>query len=291
MGALRVMSVSCRAIDAGSFDGVVDCLARNLPGRNRGAWARAIENMSRLPPIEGYPRYGYALSANERIVGALLLIFFRRATDDLPYVQCNISSWCVDPQYRGSAILLHLAAVKHRQATFVNISPAPHTFATIEALGFRRISNGQILFAPKIWASRPDLRLHRFAADGADTSLLAPAERKILADHATLGCEALVGVQGDRAFPFVLQRRMLRRLIPCGQLIYCRAMGEFFEFSALIGRFLFPRSGPFLLIDAEAPMRGLLGHYFAERNPKYFKGSNPPRLGDLAYTELPVFGH
>lgn len=284
------MSVSCRAIDAASFDGVVDCLARNFPRRRRGYWTRALDNMSRLPLVDGYPRYGYALSADERIVGVILLIFARRAAADLSYVQCNISSWCVDPQYRASAILLHLAAVKHKQATFVNVSPAPHTFSTIEALGFRRISNGQILFAPAILAPRAGLHLRRFTADSADASLLAKSEREILADHAALGCVTLVGIRGKQAFPFVLQRRALRRVVLCSQLIYCRAMDEFFEFSPLIGRFLLPRSGPFLLIDAGAPVRGLAGHYFAERNPKYFKGSNPPRIGDLAYTELPVFG-
>ena len=128
------------------------------------------------------------------------------------------------------------------------------------------------------------------AAQSADASLLAQAERKILADHAALGCEALVGVEGQTAFPFVLQRRAVRRVIPCGQLIYCRAMDEFFQFSPLIGRLLLPRSGPLLLIDAGAPAPGLIGRYFPERNPKYFKGAHPPRLGDLAYTELPVFG-
>ena len=284
------MSVTCRAIDAASFDGVVDCLARNFPRRRRRYWAQALDNMTRIPPVDGYPRYGYALAANERIVGVILLIFSRRASADLSYVQCNISSWCVDPPYRGSAILLHLAAVKHKQATFVNISPAPHTFSTIEALGFRRISNGQILFAPAIWAFKPGLRIGRYGATSSDASLLTRDERKILADHATLGCEALVGVRGHEAFPFVLQRRAVRRVIPCGQLIYCRAMDEFFQFSPLIGRLLLPRSGPLLLIDAGAPARGLIGRYFAERNPKYFKGANPPRLGDLAYTELPVFG-
>jgi len=284
------MSVSCRAIDAASFDGVVDCLARNFPRRRRRYWVKALDNMARLPQVDGYPRYGYALAANERIVGVILLIFSRRDSGGQSYVQCNISSWCVDPQFRGSAILLHLAAVKHKQATFVNISPAPHTFATIEALGFRRISNGQILFAPAVWASRPGLRIGRYGAEGDDASLLPQAERKILADHAALGCEALIGVQGDKAFPFVLQRRAVRRVIPCGQLIYCRAMDEFFQFSALIGRLLVPRCGPLLLIDAAAPAPALFGRYFAERNPKYFKGANPPRLGDLAYTELPVFG-
>ena len=284
------MNITCRAIDAGAFGGVVDCLARNLPSRNRRSWARALEKMSSLPLVDSYPRHGYALAANERIVGVLLLIFARRAADDLFFVQCNISSWCVDPEYRGSAILLHLAAVRHKEVTYLNISPAPHTFSTIEALGFRRISNGQILFAPALSRSRTGLRLRRFSVDGSGLPPLPESQARILADHAALGCEALVGVRDGLAFPFVLQRRRLRGVIPCGQLIYCRAMAEFFEFSAAIGRFLLPSTGPMLLIDADGPVGGLAGRYFAERNPKYFKGPNPPRVGDLAYTEVALFG-
>ena len=56
------------------------------------------------------------------------------------------------------------------------------------------------------------------------------------------------------------------------------------------GRFLLLRGRPFVLIDANAPIRGLLGKYFQGRMPKYFKGPDRPRLGDLAYTETAMFG-
>jgi hypothetical protein len=61
------------------------------------------------------------------------------------------------------------------------------------------------------------------------------------------------------------------------------------RFSALIGRYLAVRECPFVVIDANGPLPGLPGIYLDGR-PKYFKGPDKPRLGDLAYTEAALFG-
>jgi hypothetical protein len=44
------------------------------------------------------------------------------------------------------------------------------------------------------------------------------------------------------------------------------------------------------MIDASAPIPGLVGWYSGSNMPKYFKGPQRPRLGDLAYTENAVMG-
>src|SRR5262245_19110515 len=55
-------------------------------------------------------------------------------------------------------------------------------------------------------------------------------------------------------------------------------------------RSLAPRGLPFVMIDANAPIPGLVGRYCGGNMPKYFKGPQRPRLGDLAYTENAVMG-
>ena len=44
-----------------------------------------------------------------------------------------------------------------------------------------------------------------------------------------------------------------------------------------------------LLIDANGPIPGLAGKYFADKMPRFFRGPQRPRLGDLAYTEVAMF--
>ena len=46
----------------------------------------------------------------------------------------------------------------------------------------------------------------------------------------------------------------------------------------------------FTLLDANGPISGLVGKYYDDKYPKFFLGPNPPRLGDLAYTETAMFG-
>jgi hypothetical protein len=45
-----------------------------------------------------------------------------------------------------------------------------------------------------------------------------------------------------------------------------------------------------LLCAAEGPIAGLPGRFYAGRTPRFFKGPNRPRLNDLAFTEMVVFG-
>jgi hypothetical protein len=281
-------AIVCRAIAADDIDQVVDCLERSFPERRRSYWNDGLNRMAQREPIADFPRYGYCLSADEQIVGVLLMICSRR---DGGLVQCNLSSWCADKDFRSHALALHHAAVRRKEAIYLNISPAMGTRSTIEALGMRRYSSGQIFFAPALSAGERNVRVSAFADDAPEAALLSVHERQVLADHASWGCRALVCRKDGEAHPFVfLDRRVVRGLISCPQLIYSRSLEDFVRFSGAIGRHLMVRTGPFCRLDANGPVEGLVGRYFPEREPKYFAGSSPPGLGDLAYTELVIFG-
>lgn len=247
--------------------------------------------MSERPVVEDFPRYGYLLEASGRVVGVLLVICSRGDGPKGEAIRCNLSSWCVDREYRGYAVLLHTVAVRRKDVTYINVSPAAHTRRAIEAVRFKRFCDGQIIFAPILSTWRPEVRVVAFAADAPESALLSEGERDILGEHAALGCRAIVCIRDGAAYPFVLRRRTaFHRLIPCQQLIYCRSMDEFVFFAGPIGRYLLWRAWPIFLADANGPVPGLVGKYFAEYGPKYFKGPLPPRLGDLSYTELTILG-
>ena len=77
---------------------------------------------------------------------------------------------------------LHAMAVKRKDVTYLNISPAAHTRRGVEALGFKQFCTGQIVFAPILSARRPGVRVVAFAADAPEAALLPESERAILAD-------------------------------------------------------------------------------------------------------------
>lgn len=284
--------VVCREIVEDDFDAVVACLQRGFPGRPQDYWKRALNRMAQRPAIGDYPRFGYALFVGSDVVGVQLLIFSLRDAADHGGVVGNLSSWCVDEEYRSHSLALHMKAVKRPDVTYLNISPAMHTRKMIEALGFRPFSQGQTVVLPILSTRRSGVRVVAFAADRPEAALLTASERDILADHAALGCRALICLEMGLAYPFVFQpRAIVRNRIPCPHLIYCRDMSDFVRFAHAIGRYLMLRTGPLCVVDATGPAPGLVGRYFPGRlSPKYFKGPAAPGLGDLAYSELVVLG-
>ncbi len=120
---------------------------------------------------------------------------------------------------------------------------------------------------------------------------MSAGDRQRLADHAALGCYAFIGLSGDEARPLIFQpRKIWRGVIPCVHLIYCREPADLARFAPAYGRRLARHGRLFVVADATGPISGLAGRYFAEREPRYFRGPQVPSPCDLADTELVVFG-
>jgi hypothetical protein len=284
-------NVVCRAIEERDLPGVLDCLMRNFPERPRVFWTQGLARLGARPPIGDYPRYGHLLEAEGRVVGVLLQIVAQRATPAGPMVRANMSSWCVDPEFRSYAHPLHARAISRREAVYLTVTAAPHTVPTLKAFGYRASSEGQAIFAPLLSRADRRARVVDYAPGAPEAKLLSSEDTRLLADHAALGCIALIGVSGEEARALIFQRRsILRGLIPCAHLVYCRESDDLARFSHAYGRRL-AREGRFLVVtDALGPIDGLAGRYFPGREPRYFKGPQTPSPFDLADTELVIFG-
>jgi hypothetical protein len=273
--------VRCRQIRQSDLDAVADLLARGFPAKPRKYWTSALDRLAARGAPEGCPPFGYLLEAEGAVVGALLLIFAETGGA----VRCNVSSWYVEPAHRGHAALLAGMASKLKHVTYINTSAATHTWPILDALGYRRYSQGQ-------FAAVPALKL---GGEGR-ARLLGETDRgladyDLLAAHAQAGCLALICETVDGPEPFVfLIRRIARLPFVAAQLIYARDSDCFAACAGPLGRFLLMRGAPLVICDAPAPISGLAGVWFKNRGPRYFKGPQRPRLNDLAFTEMVVFG-
>ena len=115
------------------------------------------------------------------------------------------------------------------------------------------------------------------------------SEIELLLAHANYGCASLTCSSGDRRHPFVFVLGRKFGLVPYAYLAYCRDLEDFVRFAGPLGRFLARRGFPVVVLDSNGPVRGLIGRYSANF-PKYFKGPDQPRLGDVAYSERAMFG-
>lgn len=98
--------VRCREITESDAEAVADLLTRGFVGRSRNYWIQGLRRQAFRSVPEGYPRFGYMLDNDGTPVGVLLLIYTARKNGDETTIQCNLSSWYVDPAYRNYAPLL-----------------------------------------------------------------------------------------------------------------------------------------------------------------------------------------
>ena len=272
----------------GDLDRLADLFKRGFGARRtRAFWQGALACLKTRSVPDGMPRYGYVLENGGNPVGAILLIFAAAPGDGT--LRANVSSWYVDPAFRGYASLLVSQALKRKDVTYLNISPVRHTWPILEAQGYARYSNGVFVALPAVQRSGAGgVRILR--ADGGPDAPFAPFERDLMIEHAAYGCLSVWCVTPERAFPFVFRPRYVKRVIPCAQLVYCADIADVPRFAGPLGRHLARRGLPFMVLDANGPIAGLLGRYFDGTMPKYFRGPVRPRLGDLAHTETALFG-
>jgi hypothetical protein len=291
MSSLSPSRVRCRQIAEGDLGPITDLLTAGFPARSRKYWTSAIATLAARPQIEGCPRFGWMLESDGAPVGVVLLIFTAVGDGPEVVIRCNPSSWYVAPQARSYGSLLASQALKLKHITYLNVSPAPHTMRLLDAQGYQRYSDGQVVCLPGLSRKAPGARVRRIRGDARDTRFTALPDYDLLAAHAAAGCVSLVCEIDGEAHPFVLlPRRMGFSLPGLMQLAWCRDTADFALCAGALGQFLLPRGGWAVVCDADAPIPGLMGRFFKGKSPKYFKGADRPRLNDLAFTEAVLFG-
>jgi hypothetical protein len=291
---VTAQKLRCREISAADLDSVAELLTRGFHGRSRDYWMQGLLRQASRDVPDGYPRFGYMLDLDGRAVGVLLLLYTARSDGGAPAIQCNLSSWYVDPAFRNYAPMLTKIAQRHNEVTYLNISPATWTWPIIEAQGFSSYCSGLFFSLPVLSRTAPGMTVEAISPDTRVIDGLSDPEVELLARHARYGCLSLVcRASGAAPIPFILLPMRIRRgwiAPPAMQLIYCRDIAEFVACAGSIGRTLLRLGKISVVLDANGPVAGLTGIFSRARGRKYFKGPHRPRLADLTDTELVLYG-
>ena len=284
----------CREISEADLDAVVELLTRGFVGRSRDYWMQGLRRQAGREAPAGYPRFGYMLDNEGRAVGVLLLLYSSRSDGGDVAIQCNLSSWYVDPAFRGYASLLTKIAQRHKEVTYLNISPATWTWPIIEAQGFVSYCSGLFFSIPALSRVTPGMIVETISPATRAIEGLSDTEVELLTRHARYGCLSLVcRAPTSGPLPFILLPMRIRRgwiAPPAMQLIYCREISDYVQCAGAIGRALIRHGKISVLVDANGPIAGLTGIFSKARGRKYFKGPHRPRLADLTDTELVLYG-
>lgn len=281
--------VRCRLIADGDLEGVSELLARGFEGRPQSYFLQGLNRLAARHVPDGFPRFGYMLEAGGRPVGAVLLAFSSRASAENP--RCNICSWYVEPAHRMHAAMLSSMALKHKQVTYLNVTPAANTWPILQAQGYRNYCKGLMVAFPLL--SGGNAKIIRIRTDTPSIDGLPEAELRLLKDQLAYGCVPLVAVKDGTALPFVFlpfRIRSGRVPLPLMQLVYCRSVDDFVACAGALGRALLAHGKIGVLVDADGPIKGLKGIFTEKRGKKFYKGPGQPQHGDLLDTEFVLFG-
>jgi hypothetical protein len=282
-----------REIQESDVEAIADLLTRGFVHRSRQYWMLGLRRQGArsLPP--DVPRYGYLMESDGKPVGCLLLIYSTKTIDGQAALCCNVSSWYVDPEFRNYAALFASMTQKRKDVTYFNVTPATPTWPILEAQGFQIYCRGLYFSFPVLSRNGRGMRVEAVTPDTTSVAGLPDDELSMLKRQAGYGCLSLVCRTADEVFPFVFFPLRKRRGIiplPALQLGFCHEITDYVRCANAIGHYLLRRGSPIVIFDANGPIAGLAGVYSEARGRKYFKGPGRPRLGDLADTELAIFG-
>jgi hypothetical protein len=282
----------CEILES-DLDAVGDLLTRGFQHRSRDYWMRGLHHQGTRPLPSGVPRYGYLLENGGLPVGCLLMIYSSKTIDGEIATCCNVSSWYVDPAFRNYAALFASMTQKRKDITYFNVTPAMATWPILEAQGFVSYCRGLHFSMPALSRGGRGITVEAVTPATLSIAGLPDADLEMLKRHAGYGCLSLVCRTAQAALPFIFFSLRKRRGIiplPAMQLGYCRSIADYIDCAGAIGRYLLYRGKPIIIIDATGALAGLPGIYSEARGRKYYKGPHRPRLGDLADTELAIYG-
>jgi hypothetical protein len=285
------LKIRRRQIRPDDLEAIINLLVRGFPVRSREYWRRGLDRHAERPLAPGLPQFGYLLERDGKPIGVLLVLATPAEIGGTNTTRCDFSSWYVEPEFRSFAPLLMSAAMRLADVTYVNISAAKHTWPIIEAFGFLPYCVGLFTAFPFLAPPARGILLTEVKPGTPSQAHLPAREYDLLVAHAGYGWLSMICSAPDGDHPFIFQPfRRWRRRLPGMRLIYCRDLSDFVRFAGPLGRYLLRRGVPWLAIDANGPIDGLVGFYQRPPSRRYFKGPDRPRLGDLTYTEVALFG-
>ena len=174
-------------------------------------------------------------------------------------------------------------ATKLKHVTYLNASPAPHTWRTLQAQGFKPLQfRTQRRFSGLEFGRRQ--RVSEIIPDDL------PERDMLLATIAPGAASAWSARRTASLSPFVFKpRRLDRPPVPMMELIYCRATADFARCGAALGRHFLKRGVPGLHPGRQG-RRHAVALCRRQGAALLQRSLHAPQLNDLAYTEKVIFG-
>lgn len=157
------------------------------------------------------PNHGFALRDGGRVVGAYTAHYSERDLGRGPERFCNLSAWCVLPEYRLHGVRLLKTLLAQPGYHFLDLSPSGAVVTLNERLGFRHLDTTTALVPILPWPWRPSSVVTDRA--GIEAALSGPELALYRDHHDREAARHLVLRRGERHC-WVVYRMDRRRGLP-----------------------------------------------------------------------------
>jgi hypothetical protein len=193
-----------RPVVEADIDKVCVFLETNM---RRGMTREQYRQLFLYPWLEPKPGLGYVLTENNEIVGFLGAIYSDRTILGRVERFCNLTNWCVLPEFRGESLKLLFAILGKRGQTIVNLSPSAEVEKMLVAMKYQVLDTYKRFSLPLVhtWTlfgrGRIIHQMDRIVA------AVDAGERQIIRDHAGCNCTFLLVVDGKQKCLVVSKQR------------------------------------------------------------------------------------
>ena len=217
----RAVPVEVTPITDADVPAVAAFLHANL--NDRVPWDRAI---SSTPWKVEAPNHGFMLRDGQRVVGTQLAFYSERLIAGRAERFCNLSSWCVLPEYRIHSLRVHKAVLAQEGYHFTSLTPSKNVVPIHAQFKFRFLDTSAVLIPNLPWPGRPGRT--RISADPeVIESTLAGTELELYRDHAQALAARHVVLIRDQDSCYVMYREMRHKGVPFAAILHVSNPGLF----------------------------------------------------------------
>jgi hypothetical protein len=280
-----------KPLEERDFQAAAALLSEGFPQHQGTFWNEGLERLRRYADNAscGVPLGQLLIVKGEPVGVALTPASLRHDDAGKAYRLINFSSWYLKPEHRWRAAMMFRHVVADKDATYLDLTPAPHVQPMLPLFGFRPMSVGSECVWTPLWALRSSrgAKVREFCVDDPLPVYAPPAHQLLV--HNELGCHPLILEHDQGTTLFVYRRRVVRH-IPTARLKYVGDHAVLRQHLPALSRYFMARGFGILGWDARPDWPVPAHGWRKPANVWYARGHIPHNCTDFIGTELCLLG-
>ncbi len=263
--------------------------------------------------------HGILIEDKGKVIAYLGLIFSERTFENQIYKFCNLTSFLIDPAYRGQKLTHKIIdeVLKLGDYTITAITPIPSLYGMYEGKGLKKLDDYRSVF----WKFKGSSTLNDWKIISSESEIkkrLDEKNLKIYSDHQRFSCQTSVFSNGietlliigkeisaqkrryiagryinylDFVSRKIINYSFLNKTVICHELAYCSNYQVFFDDFKFLAPAVFQAYGADGIIIRQdvldlLPLKNYKHSIFWKARQLYFSNHLSPKQYDTLYSEI-----